>query len=281
MRVAVTGATGFVGRQVVSHLLARGVAVRALVRDLASAERLPVGKGGRPAEVVPCGDLFALPAEEQARLLSGIDTVIHAAWYAEPGKYLTSPINVACLVGTLRLAEAFRDAGGKRFVGVGTCAEYDLGAGLLRTTTPLRPTVLYAACKASAFQVLQHLLPAGGVSFAWCRLFYLHGEGEDPRRLVPYLRQRLAAGEPAELTSGNQIRDFLDVKDAAARIVEVALGDATGPVNVCSGVPVTVRQLAERIADEHGRRDLLRFGARADNPYDPPCVVGVREEGTP
>jgi dTDP-6-deoxy-L-talose 4-dehydrogenase (NAD+) len=39
---------------------------------------------------------------------------------------------------------------------------------------------------------------------------------------------------------------------------------------------VTVRELAERIADEYGRRDLLRFGARPDNLVDPPCVVGVR-----
>ena len=39
---------------------------------------------------------------------------------------------------------------------------------------------------------------------------------------------------------------------------------------------MTVRELAERIADEFGRRDLLRFGARPDNPVDPPCVVGIR-----
>jgi dTDP-6-deoxy-L-talose 4-dehydrogenase (NAD+) len=59
-------------------------------------------------------------------------------------------------------------------------------------------------------------------------------------------------------------------------IVEHALGSGQGPVNICSGTPVTVRELAERIADEYGRRDLLRFGARPDNLVDPPCVVGVR-----
>ncbi len=84
------------------------------------------------------------------------------------------------------------------------------------------------------------------------------------------------AGEPAELSSGNQIRDFLDVREAGAMIAEAALSERQGPVNICSGVPVTVRQLAERIADAYGRRDLLRFGARADNAFDPPCVVGVR-----
>jgi dTDP-6-deoxy-L-talose 4-dehydrogenase (NAD+) len=93
---------------------------------------------------------------------------------------------------------------------------------------------------------------------------------------VSYVRARLRAGEPAELSGGNQIRDFLDVREAARMIVDVALGPEEGPVNICSGKPVTVREVAERIADEFGRRDLLRFGARADNPVDPPCVVGVR-----
>ena len=114
------------------------------------------------------------------------------------------------------------------------------------------------------------------IEFAWCRLFYLYGEGEDERRLVPYLRGKLTAGEPAELTSGKQIRDYLDVREAGRMIVEAALGAVQGPVKSAPAWPITVRQLAEPIADEYGRRDLLRFGARPDNPVDPPCVVGVR-----
>jgi dTDP-6-deoxy-L-talose 4-dehydrogenase (NAD+) len=120
------------------------------------------------------------------------------------------------------------------------------------------------------------LLPGQGVAFAWCRLFYLYGEGEDGRRLVPYLRSRLQAGLPAELSSGTQVRDYLDVREAADMIIDVALGSRKGPVNICSGEPVTVRELAERIADEFGRRDLLHFGARAENSLDPPIVVGIR-----
>ena len=115
-----------------------------------------------------------------------------------------------------------------------------------------------------------------GVEFAWCRLFYLYGEGEDERRLVPYLRAKLEAGKPAELSSGEQIRDYLDVGDAGRMIAEAALGPVQGPVNICSGIPVTIRQFAERIADEFGRRDLLRFGARPENLTDPPRVVGLR-----
>src|SRR4029079_2617478 len=139
-----------------------------------------------------------------------------------------------------------------------------------------KPSTPYAQAKVDAFNALSASLHQQGVAFAWCRLFYLYGEGEDGRRLVPYVRARLQAGEPGELSSGTQIRGYLDVSEAGQMIADVALGRGEGPVNICSGQPVTVREVAERIADEFGRRDLLRFGARPDNPVDPPYVVGIR-----
>lgn len=271
--ILVTGPDGFIGRQVVRHLSALGHPLR-LVRLAGTSESAPLVSG---AEVIETSDLFSENPAWWRTALDGIETVVHLAWYAEPGQYLQSERNLFCLTGTLEMARCCIHAGVRRFVGVGTCAEYDLSQGMLRTDTPLNPDTLYAACKASVFQILRQLLPAAGIQFAWCRVFYLYGEGEDPRRLVPYLRQKLCAGEPAELTSGNQIRDFLDVRDVGVMIVEAALSDRQGAINICSGIPITVRQLAERIADEYGRRDLLHFGARPDNLFDPPCIVGVRE----
>jgi len=235
-----------------------------------------VARGDAIETIVASPDIFAEDADWWARACRGVDTVIHAAWYAEPGQYLQSPKNQECLSGTLRLADGAVQAKVRRFVGIGTCFEYDLDAGRLSIETPLRPATPYAQAKVDAFKALSATLPRQGVAFAWCRLFYLYGEGEDSRRLVAYVRGRLQAGEPVELSSGSQIRDFLDVREAARMIADVALGSGEGPVNICSGKPVTVREVAERIAEEFGRRDLLRFGARPDNPVDPPCVVGIR-----
>ncbi|NHA16052.1 NAD(P)-dependent oxidoreductase [Thioalkalivibrio sp. XN279] len=271
--ILVTGGDGFVGRQVVRSLAKKRHPLRLVLRN-GSSTSIPLEHG---VHVIETPDLFQAKPSWWKSVLDGVDTVIHLAWYTEPGKYLDSDQNVTCLKGTIDLAHASIQAGVRRFVGVGTCFEYDLDVGTVTTDTPLKPQSLYAACKASAFLVLSQLLPSLGVHFAWCRLFYLYGEGEDPRRLVPYLRRQLSAGEPAELTSGTQIRDFLDVREAGELIAEAALGHRQGPINICSGVPVTVRQLAEEIADEFGRRDLLQFGARQDNLFDPPRVVGVRE----
>ena len=271
-RVLLTGATGFIGRQVLAALCRAGVDLRLVVRAGSESRLSETGV----ADVLTTKDLFKESAEWWAAACQDVEIVVHAAWYAEPGLFMQSLQNLDCLSGTLQLAAGCAKAGVQRFVGIGSCSEYDMSGGYLSIDTPLRPTTPYAGTKAAAFLSLSTLLPQQGIEFAWARLFYLYGEGEDARRLVPYLRARLSAGEPAELTSGTQIRDYLDVLDASAQIATLALGTASGAVNICSGHAQTVRELAEQIADEYGRRDLLRFGARPDNHFDPPCVVGLR-----
>ncbi|WP_202949958.1 NAD(P)-dependent oxidoreductase [Blastomonas sp. AAP53] len=266
-----TGATGFVGRQLLARLGERGIAVRAVVRE-GTQDRLSACDTLQ--NVISTPSLFHESAQWWEEVSQGVDLVIHAAWYAQPGQYLVAPENMECLTGTITMAQGCLQSGVKRFVGLGTCFEYDVSHGLLGIDTPLRPTSPYGDAKAATYLALSHWLPQAGMEFLWCRLFYLHGEGEDERRFVPYLRAKLQAGETADLTSGQQVRDYLDVRDAAAMIVDRALGRAQGAVNICSGIPITIRAMAESIADENGRRDLLNFGARPDNLVDPPHVVG-------
>ena len=265
-----TGATGFVGRRILSALADMNKRVTVVVRHESKlAASLPVDR------LILTDDAFAESRQWWVDALQGVDTVIHAAWFAEPGQYLQSPINLDCLKGTITLAQACVDAGVRRFVGAGTCFEYDTDAGYLSVDTPLRPATPYAAAKAATYLALNQSLPKAGVEFVWCRLFYLYGEGEDPRRLVPYIHQQLQQGEFVNLTDGLQVRDYMDVRDAAASIVANACGSYTGPVNVCSGNGITVRELAVRIADTYGRPDLLRFGARSNSVHDPQTVVGI------
>jgi nucleoside-diphosphate-sugar epimerase len=270
--ILLTGATGFVGRQVLRNLYERGVPTRVIVRQ--GKESL-VSQFPNIEKIINTQNLFAETSDWWQQACQDIDTVIHCAWYAESGQYLQSEKNLDCLAGTLQLAKGAAQTRVRRVVGIGTCFEYDLSTGNLSIETPLLPLTPYAGAKAAAFLALSQWLPAQSIEFAWCRLFYLHGEGEDARRLVPYIRSKISASEIAELTSGNQVRDFLDVRIAAELIVNAAMSNRTGAINICSGIPITVRTLAEQIADEYGRRDLLKFGARPDNLVDPPRVVGV------
>lgn len=153
--------------------------------------------------------------------------------------------------------------------------EYRLPSDHLTVHSPLDPRNFYAACKLSAYYMLQQWLEFRGVPFSWCRIFYLYGEGEHPRRLASYVRQRLECDEIAQLSSGTQIRDFLDVREAAAMIAGVVKTRQAGAINICSGEPITIRAFVEQIADEYGKRHLLQFGIVPPHPSDPAAVVGV------
>ena len=239
-KILVTGASGFVGKHVVKLLSEMDVDIILLIRSGRESLFTNISNITR---IVFTDDLFCESESWFYEQCKEVDIIIHA--------------------------------GIKKFVGIGTCFEYTFQNGFLSINTPLEPASIYASSKASLYFSLFHLFQNHSIHVAWCRLFYLFGEGEDERRLVPYLRKKMISGEVAELSSGNQIRDFSNVSDVAKKIVKVALGSQTGPINICTGIPITIRQLAENIAGEYGKVELLKFGARPDNLTDPPCVVGI------
>jgi nucleoside-diphosphate-sugar epimerase len=258
MRVLVTGAAGFIGSNVVRALAAGGAEVVAVDRPMVSWLRLTDLPSGAAVDEVDLG----VPAGVEALVLRRRpEVLVHLAWNARPEDYLTSRENLRSLSATVDLARAALDAGCRRVVGVGTCLEYAVSDRPHREGDAAGPDTLYAACKHAARLITEKLAAAAGASFAWARVFHLHGPGEDPRRLVPMVAGKLRCGEPIDLSPGEQVRDYLRVEDVADAIAATALSEATGTVNVCSGAPLTLRALLVALAEAVGHPELLRFGA--------------------
>jgi nucleoside-diphosphate-sugar epimerase len=268
-RVLVTGASGFIGRNVLAPLVAHGF-------DVHAVSRRPLLSLESPAAV--CWHAHDLLDPVATRLL--VERIqpshlLHLAWYAEPGKYWSSPLNLDWVAASLQLLRAFHEFGGRRATFAGTCAEYAWGGdGLLNeATSPLEPASLYGASKKALHQLTASFAATAGLSTAWGRVFLLYGPHEHPARLVASVARALIRGEPAETSTGDQRRDFLHSEDVASAFVSILLSEATGAVNIGSGVAVPVRRVVELLGDVSGRSDLLRIGARAAAPGDPALIV--------
>jgi nucleoside-diphosphate-sugar epimerase len=242
-RVLVTGGSGFIGRHTAPHLEALGFEVHRI--------------SSRDADL--------LKAEERRALLEHIRPthMLHLAWHVPPGKYWTSLENVRWLQASLDLLLDFASLGGQRVVTAGTCAEYSWeGAGLCREDeTPLQPASLYGTSKDALRRMQEAIARQLGISAAWGRIFFPYGPGEPAGRLVPSVIQSILQGEPARCSHGRQVRDFIYVDDVARAFAVLLDSSFEGAVNIGTGEPVTIADVAREAARAAGALDLLDLGA--------------------
>jgi nucleoside-diphosphate-sugar epimerase len=268
-RILVTGATGFIGRHIPALLQARGYETHITARNV-----LPTPPG------ITAHGVDLLHQDNAQRLIRDIrpDIVIHTAWYVAHGRFWTAPENTDWLEASTALAAYAAEAGTRRFIGLGTCAEYATEAGDDAYPWPearlIAPATPYGEAKASLARRLAEMAEARPrFGIAWARLFHLFGPGENPARLVPSIMIALSEGREAQCASGRPVRDFISTRNAAAAIAALATSEVTGAVNIASGAPISIAAMARLIAHISGRPYLLRLGALPDRPNEPPYMV--------
>ncbi|HLJ57656.1 MAG TPA: NAD-dependent epimerase/dehydratase family protein [Chthonomonadaceae bacterium] len=262
-RVLVTGASGFIGRCCLGPLVARGYEVTAVSSRPA--------RGGAVRWVQR--DLLNVEAATALMAAERPDALLHLAWYAVPGRFWEAPDNFAWIRSSLALLRAFLRSGGRRIVTSGTCAEYaPSGVPCLEGRTPLQPTRTYGACKHAVHSMQAALCRQAGAGQAWGRVFHTYGPGEPPQKLVTSVIDSLLAGRPARCTHGRQVRDLMHVRDVGDALVALLDSDVQGPVNIASGRPVALGDVAKTIGEQLGRPDLVQLGAIESPPQDPPVL---------
>ena len=263
-RILVTGGSGFVGQACLPRLIDRGFEVHAISRH--RPEEIP-GVTWHSVDILQHSPFDWVSEIAPTHLL-------HLAWCTQPGTYATSPDNMDWLDSTLRLFRAFQQSGGQRLIGTGSCIEYQRSdQACHEASTPTRPTTLYGKAKLTAAQYLDALCQQG-LSTAWARLFFLYGPGASERRMPGVVIRALHAGEVARCSAGTQACDFLHIDDAAEALVQLVDSSLTGPINICSGQPTTIREMAIEVARLIGRPELLQLGVLPTNPSDPSLILG-------
>lgn len=265
MRVLLTGASGFLGRYVLSQLTQQGIDAVVVGRSRPAEHRADYIQ----ADLLQVDDCTAIAQRARATHL------IHLAWYAEHGKYWASPLNLRWLEASVRLVEAFCSAGGQKVVAAGTCAEYDWSCGYCREdTTPLSPASMYGTAKDATRRLGAAVCGAHQVPFAWGRIFLPYGQGEDRRRLIPSLIEVFQGRRPPFGVNASAYRDFLHAEDVARGFMRLLLSDAVGTYNISSGQPTQIAEVVRLIACAVDGDSRIVLDLSTERPGEPEMLIG-------
>lgn len=268
MRVAVTGASGFIGRHVVSELGYNQTEVVAVTRDAKRLQNLST-------EVRVVEMDIAIPDEDCFIQMGCPDVLIHLAWDGLPN-YKSLHHFESELPKQYQFVKSLVEAGLHSVLVAGTCFEYGMQSGSLSEVVKTCPNNPYGYAKDALRQQLELLKSTKPFNLTWGRLFYMYGEGQSSSSLYSKIKDAVLRGDTVfNMSGGEQLRDYLPVTEVARKIVRLALsGSNKGIVNICSGKPISVRRLVEQWLTENGWEIELNLGYYPYPDHEPMAFWG-------
>ncbi|MBI3423762.1 MAG: NAD-dependent epimerase/dehydratase family protein [Acidobacteria bacterium] len=223
-RVLVTGATGFIGANLVRALLQSNAEIHVIARAGADRWRL--------AEIAAqliwhAADLTARAPLARAVAAAQPDFIFHSAAFG--GHSTTAAQRAAALgdtvAGTANLLEALAPLPYRRLVHLGSSLEYGPKAQPLREDDLLTPNTFRGATKAAAALLCLQAARAEQKPIVVLRPFSVYGPWEAHGRLLPTLMLALLRGGELPLTEAGIYRDFIFVEDVVEACLRAAATD--------------------------------------------------------
>jgi len=239
LKILVTGATGFLGRHIVRWLINNGYDV---IATSTSENKAKAFDWYDKVTFIPC-DYFT-EKHNFYEYFGKPEIIIHTAW-KNLHDYM-GYVQIENLISSMHLLSDFIHINRTKIVVVGTDKEYGRQNGCLSENSSINPNTSYGFAKDLLRRYLEFHSNQNGGDWNWIRLFFVYGDGQDSRSLLPQLEKAISNGEKEfPMSPGNQLRDYLPITTAAEYICKISLSQINGVVNCCSGKPISIKSLVE------------------------------------
>jgi nucleoside-diphosphate-sugar epimerase len=269
LKIAVTGASGFIGKHVLRDLQHQNIDVVAVTRNAAKLKGFETF-----ARIIEMD--ISYPNPDSFDRMGCPDVLIHLAWDGLPN-YKSLHHFETELPRQYNFLKSMIDGGLSSLLVAGTCFEYGMQSGPLSEELTTRPNNPYGYAKDTLRKQLEFLKSNKPFSLTWARLFYMYGEGQPNTSLYPKLKEAVLRGDKVfDMSGGEQLRDYLTITEVAGRIAELALtkNNKQEVINICSAKPISVRSLVERWILENKWEIELNFGKYPYPDYEPMAFWG-------
>ena len=261
MKIAITGATGFIGRHVRNALAKTDHDVVLVVRRSEKAGEITAH------ETIVTADLHQVRTDWY-ELFGKPDAVLHLAWGGLPNYMDEYHVEVELPMQSKFLSTLI-DSGLKKLVVTGTCYEYGMSSGALSEDQETNPNTPYGIAKDCLRKELFELRQRKYFDLTWARIFYPYGEGQSEKSLYSQLRSAIILKQEFLMGSGRQILDFIHVEQVA-RYLQLMLTSSKnlGVINLGSGKPQTVATFVQEQIRSFQSDIVPRFGSIPDRDYE-------------
>ncbi|WP_024553486.1 NAD-dependent epimerase/dehydratase family protein [Franconibacter helveticus 513] len=264
-KIAVTGASGYIGKHVVKSIIANGHQPISVVYPNKFIEK---------NEKLIDMDILSATKEDVINTFSNIDAVIHLAWQSGFNHHDDCHLNN--VIHHLKFLEYLMMAGVKNISVAGTMHEIGYYVGEIDSTTPCNPINPYGIAKNFLRQASLYLAERYDVKIKWLRMYYILGDDINSNSIFSkILKAEQDHKETFPLNSGEMLYDFINIDTLAQQIVVAATQEkVTGVINCCSGKPISLKTTVEKFIKDNDLKIKPQYNVFPSREYDSPAVWG-------
>lgn len=260
-KVIITGASGPLGIMLIKECIKNNVQVLAIIRPNSGNRRN-----------IPIHDLVSIEECEitwidkmPERIAEQFDVCFHLAWTHTGDEGRNDPfLQEENILATLKAAKCAKQLGCKVFIGAGSQAEYGALNRKADEATEERPDTLYGIAKLAAGRLVMEYCRQNGMRCNWVRIFAVYGPYENDYIFTSYVIRTLMDGAEPELTSCEQIWDYLYVEDAVHALWLIAERvKESGVYCLGSGEAKSIKEYVSIIRDSINPDIPLGIGKKA------------------
>ncbi len=254
-KIVITGATGFIGRNVARVFLEQGATVYALVRPGSlNLGLLPEDKGLRGTlNRIYCPMEQVLDCVEQ---IGCADAFLHFAWGGVNRAEIDSPeVQAANVTASLKCVDAAHRLGCRMFMDAGSRVEYGITEdGVMEEALPCRPVNEYGKAKLAFYEQAKPLCQDWDMTYYHLRFFSVYGTGDHPWSIISTLVRDLPKGEAVSLSACRHHWNFMDIEDAAQAVLTLYLCSESrrGESHIVNVASADTRELKVFVEEIHG-----------------------------